>query len=143
MAMLGKPAVVLAFLGGLSTACSTSAAVERRSGPTIVGTIEASDANRLYLATGESERYWVERADITDIDHPGKIGTFIGGTLIVIGGGLLALSPFLSNDCVSDCFLSRRGFAIFVGVPTIVAGISVLLSNLNHYRRSRAMAEPP
>jgi len=85
--MPGKMAVALALLGGLSSACSTSAAVERRSGPTIVGTIEASGANRLYLTTGENERYWAERSDITDIGHPGKIGTFVGGKLILLGAG--------------------------------------------------------
>jgi hypothetical protein len=143
MAMPGKTAVVLGLLSGLSSACSTSAAVERRNGPTLVGTIEASDANRVYLAMGENERYWVDRSDITDIDHPGKIGASVGRNLILLGGGLLALSPFLNNDCVSDCFLSRRGLAIFVGVPTLVAGISVLLTNLAHYRRSVAAAEPP
>jgi hypothetical protein len=138
-----KTAVVIALLSGLTSACSTSAAVERRNGPTLVGTIEASDANRLYLTMGENERYWVDRSDITDIDHPGKIGVSVGRNLILLGGGLLALSPFLSNDCVSDCFLSRRGLAIFVGVPTLVTGISVLLTNLAHYRRSVAAAEPP
>ena len=143
MATPGKTAVVLVLLSGLSSACSTSAAVERRSGPTLVGTIEASDANRLYLTMGENERYWVDRSDITDIDHPGKTGTTVGSMLIVLGGGLLALSPFLSNDCVSDCFLSRRGLALFVGVPTLVTGISVLLTNLAHHRRSVAAAEPP
>jgi len=143
MAMIGKTAVVLALLSGLSLACSTSAAVERRSGPPLVGTIEASDANRLYLTMGENERYWVDRSDITDIDHPGKMGTTVGSTLIVSGGVLLALSPFLSNDCVSDCFMSKSGLALFVGVPTLVAGISVLLTNLAHYRRSVAAAKPP
>ena|SRR5664279_172798 len=139
----GKTVVVLALLSGLSSACSTSAAVERRTGPTLVGTIEASDANRLYLAGSENERYWVDRPDIIDIDHPGKTGIYVGSSLIALGGGLLALSPFLSNDCVSDCFMSRSGLALFVGIPTLVAGISVLLTNLAHYRRSVASAEPP
>ncbi|HEX7508920.1 MAG TPA: hypothetical protein VF550_19260 [Polyangia bacterium] len=142
MAMPGKTAVVLALLLGLSTACSTSAAVERRSGPPLVGTIEDSDANRLYLTLGENERFWVERSDITEIDHPGKTGTVVGGILIPMGVGFLVWSPFLSNECQYDCFLSRRGFAIFAGVSALVSGIPVLLSNLNRFQRSRAAAEP-
>jgi hypothetical protein len=141
--MTSRTAVVLALLSGLGSACSTSAAVERRSGPALVGTIETSDANRLYLAMGENERYWVERSDITDVDHPGKTGIYVGSSVIVLAGGLLALSPFLSNDCVSDCFMSRSGLALFVGVPALVTGISVLLTNLAHYRRSVAAAAPP
>jgi len=84
MAMPCKTAVVIALLSGLTSACSTSAAVERRNGPTLVGTIEASDANRLYLTMGENERYWVDRSDITDIDHPGKIGVSVGRNLILL-----------------------------------------------------------
>jgi hypothetical protein len=141
MAMLGKTAVMLAVMLGLSTACSTSALVERRSGPPLVGTIEASDANRLYLTSGENERYWVERSDITDIDHPGKTGIVVGGMLIPMGVGFVAWSPFLSNECPSDCFLSRRGFAIVAGVSAVVSGIPVLLSNLYRFRRSRVSAE--
>jgi len=143
MATQGKAAIVLALVCGATTACSTAASFERRSGPTMVGTIEASDANRLYLAAGENEHYWVERSDITDIDHPGKTGIFAGGGLILFGGGLLAMSPFLDNDCVSDCFLSRRGLAFFAGVSALVTGLPVLLANLNRYRRSRAAAELP
>jgi hypothetical protein len=139
----GKTVVLFALLSGLSSACSTSAALERRNGPTLVGTIEASDANRLYLAVDENERYWIARSDITDIDHPGKTGIVVGSGLIFFGGGLLALSPFLSNDCVSDCFLSRSGLALFAGIPMLVSGISVLLTNLAHYRHSVAAAKAP
>jgi len=140
--MPGRMAIILALLGGFNSACSTSASIERRNGPTVAGRIDASDANRLYLDAGEDERYWVDRSDIISIDHPGKVGMFVSAGLGAAGVGLLGISPFLNNDCISDCFSSQRGFAIFAGAAALISGLPVLLVNLRNHRRSVAAAEP-
>lgn len=109
----------------------------------MVGTIESSDTNRLYLAVVEGERHWIERSDVTDIEHPGVIGTIGGAILTTLGVGFLAWAPFLRNDCPYDCMASNRGLAIVAGAATLLSGVPVMISNLKRYRRSRAAAEPP
>jgi hypothetical protein len=109
-----------------------------------VGRIDASDAQRLYVSIAEHEHYAVERSDIVDIHHPGKIGMIASGAVGGVGVGFLLLSPFLSDACPgTDCFLSRRDLAFFAGVVTLIASLPVMLANRSVHVRSRWAAEPP
>jgi hypothetical protein len=92
--------VALVLLLALVQGCSTSAAIERKSGPTVVGRIDYSDANRLYVTGDDDGRYSIERADVANIDHPGKIGMVVGAITSGVGVGFLLLAP-LAPDCSS------------------------------------------
>jgi hypothetical protein len=135
----GKAIAAPALLLTLAVGCSTSAAIERRDGPTIVGRIDRSDENRLYVSTSEDERF--------AIDHPGKIGMVIGGITGGIGLGFLALSQLLPDNCAGHtgpgpCW-EQRGISAFFGVAHLLVGLPVLLGNLAVSNRSRSAAAPP
>jgi len=128
--------------------CSTSAAIERRSGPPIVGRIDYSDADRLYVSGDDDQRYAIDRWDVVDIDHPGKIGRVVGGITTGVGGFFLALAPF-ARDCSSrdpnsgpDCW-NLRAMAITVGIGYALVGLPILVRNVVVLSRSRAAAKPP
>jgi hypothetical protein len=127
--------------------CSTSAAVERRNGPTLVGRIDASDVDHLYLTTGSAERFSIERADVVSIDHPGKIGMVIGAVMSGVGLFFLAISPFVRADCGPDyashapCW-NLRTLSVTIGIGYLLAGIPVLSGNFAVNSRSRAAAAP-
>jgi hypothetical protein len=137
------PILVVVLVDG----CSTSAAIERRNGPTIVGRIDRSDAHRLYVTGDDDQRYAIERRDVVDIDHPGKIGRVVGGITTGVGGFFLALAPF-ATDCSSrepgagpDCW-NLRAMAITIGIGYLLVGLPILLRNVSVLARSRAAAEP-
>jgi hypothetical protein len=143
-----RQAVALALVVALATGCSTSAAIERRSGPTIVGRIDRSDADRIYVTTAGDERFAVERTDVVGIDHPGRIGMIVGAVPIGIGLGFLAMSPFLRDGCGADysspspCW-NLRAIAAAIGIGYLLAGVPILLGNLSVNSRSKAAAAPP
>lgn len=137
------PLLVAILLEG----CSTSAAIERRSGPTVVGRIDRSDTNRLYVTGDDDQRYAIERWDVVDIDHPGKIGRVVGGITTGVGGFFLALAPF-ATDCSSrepgagpDCW-NLRAMALTIGIGYLLVGVPILVRNAIVLSRSRAAAEP-
>jgi hypothetical protein len=130
-----RRSVALVLLVGLVEGCSTSAAIERRSGPTIVGHIDYSDANRIYVTGDDDGRYSIERSDVADIDHPGKIGTVVGAITSGVGVGFLLLAPFAPN-CSSqdpthgpDCW-NLRAISAAIGIGYLLAGIPILIGNL-------------
>jgi hypothetical protein len=135
------------LLGVLVWGCSTSAAIERRSGPTVVGRIDYSDAGQLYLTTRNDERFAIERADVVYVDHPGKIGMVIGAVTSGVGLGFLAVSPFLRDGCGPDysspspCW-NLRAISATIGIGYLLAGVPILLGNLAVYSRSQAALKP-
>ena len=139
--------VALFLVAALVEGCSTSAAIERRNGPTVIGRIDHSDANRLYVTGDDDQRYAIERADVVDIDHPGKIGRVVGGITTGVGGFFLALAPF-ATDCSSrapgagpDCW-NLRAMALTIGIGYLLVGVPILVRNIAVLSRSRAAAEP-
>ena len=141
-------AVTLVLLCALVPACSTAAAVERRTGPTLVGKIDHSDADRLYLTTDQDQRFAIERADVVSIDHPGKIGMVIGTITSGIGLVFLAVSPFLRDGCGPDytspspCW-NLRAISATIGLGYLLVGLPVLLGNYAVNSRSQSAAAPP
>jgi hypothetical protein len=123
--------------------CSTSAAIERRSGPTIVGRIDYSDTNRLYVTGDDNGRYSIERSDVANIAHPGKIGTVVGAIISGVGVGFLLLAP-LAPDCSSrdpthgpDCW-NLRAISAAIGIGYLIAGLPILIGNMAVHSRSTA-----
>ena len=77
--------VLLAFLG----ACVSTATITRRSGPTLEACIDRSDQDKVYVSATDGKHYAVDRSDIVDVDHPGKLLMTMG--LVSAGLGLLTL----------------------------------------------------
>jgi hypothetical protein len=143
--------IALVLFVAVVEGCSTSAAIERRSGPTIVGRIDYSDANRLYITGDDDGRYSIERSDVANIDHPGKIGTIIGAITSGVGVGFLLLAP-LAPNCTSrdpthgpDCW-NLRAISAAIGIGYLIAGLPILIGNLAVHSRSKAASaarQPP
>ena len=138
-----RQVVALVLLVALVEGCSTSAAIERRNGPTIVGRIDSSDANRLYVTGDDDGRYSIERSDVANIDHPGKIGMVVGAIISGVGVGFLLLAP-LAHDCSSreptqgpDCW-NLRAISTAIGIGYLLAGLPILIGNLAVHARSTA-----
>jgi hypothetical protein len=138
-----RRSVALVLLVVSMEGCSTSAAIERRSGPTIVGRIDYSDTNRLYVTGDDNGRYSIERSDVANIAHPGKIGTVVGAIISGVGVGFLLLAP-LAPDCSSrdpthgpDCW-NLRAISAAIGIGYLIAGLPILIGNMAVHSRSTA-----
>jgi len=137
--------LLLVFVEG----CSSSAAIERRSGPTIVGRIDYSDANQLYVTGDDGGRYGIDRSDVANIDHPGKIGMVIGAITSGVGVGFLLLAP-LAPNCSSREPAQPDGWcwnvsaiSTAIGIGYLLAGLPILIGNLAvHSRSAMAVAAP-
>ena len=141
------PLVFFGLLGLLvmaSAACSTSAAIQRRSGPDIVGVIDAADTHRLYVTSDEGPRFAIQHDDIVAIDHPGRRSMIVGGILDGVGLGFLGLSFIVHDDCppkAVDC-TGTPAIAAIAGVAALAVGLPIWIHGLVVNRRSRAAAEP-
>jgi hypothetical protein len=139
-----KRAVALILVAAMAAGCSTSAAIERRSGPTIVGRIESSDAYRLYVRGDDGMPYAIERWDVVDIDHPGKVGRYVGGVFTGVGAAFLLLGAAADTDCSSQeggCFDVGYLFGL-VGVTSLLIGLPIWIYNQSVRSRSRAATWP-
>jgi hypothetical protein len=144
-----RQVVASVLLVALVEGCSTSAAIERRSGPTMVGRIDYSDANRLYVTGDDDGRYSIERSDVANIDHPGKIGMVVGAIISGVGVGFLLLAP-LAHDCSSreptqgpECW-NLRAISAAIGIGYLLAGLPILIGNLAvHARSTSALTTRP
>jgi hypothetical protein len=137
-----RRAVALTLVAALAAGCSTSAAIERRSGPTIVGRIESSDPYRLYVRGDDGVPYAIERWDVVDIDHPGKVGRYVGGTFTGIGAAFLLLAAAARDPCPAGGCLDARYLFAFIGVTSLLVGLPVWIYNQSVRSRSRAAAWP-
>lgn len=131
----------LVFAGG---ACSTSAAIERRSGPDIIGVIDAADNHRLYVTSDEGPRLAIERGDIVAIDHPGRNSMIAGGILDGVGLGFLGLAFIVPDRCPPDAVdcTGAPAFAAIAGVTALAVGLPIWIRGLVVNHRSRAAAAP-
>ena len=135
--------IALVLFVAVVEGCSTSAAIERRSGPTIVGRIDYSDANLLYVSGENDERYTIERSDVANIDHPGKTGMVIGAITSGFGVSFLLIAP-LAPNCSNrdlthshDCW-NLRALSAAVGIGYLLVGLPILIGNLAAHSRSTA-----
>jgi hypothetical protein len=139
--------ITVAILVSLATGCSTSAAIERTDGTTLVGKIEGSDQDRLYVSPSEGEHYAVDRTSIARIDHPGRGGMILGTIPIGIGVGFLAVSPLLRSNCgdhdtsPSPCW-NLQAMAVATGLSYLLVGLPILLVSYVHNHRSKQAATP-
>jgi hypothetical protein len=109
-------------------ACTTTATIQRRTGPTLQATIDGSDRTALYVTTPAAERYLVQRSDVVDIAHPGKDLMVVGLGAIAAGGLLWALTLQAQNP--SGFIGIPRAFAaggIAIGLPLTVDGAASYL----------------
>jgi hypothetical protein len=135
------------MLGSLATGCGTSAAIERSDGTTLVGKIEGSDRDWLYVSPSDGERYAVDRANITRIDHPGRTGMILGTIPIGVGLSFLAVSPFLRSNCgdnyssPSPCW-NLQAMAVAAGLSYVLVGLPIVLVSYVRNHRSKMAATP-
>jgi hypothetical protein len=122
--------LALALIASLALGCNTSATIERRSGPAIVGTIEPSDASRL-RAIGDRESWFLDRRDVVHIRHPGAIGVYADLVAILGGTALFAVEGERSN----------YGLAV-LGFGVVLVAAPLWLFDMAVYARSVAAARP-
>ena len=140
-----RQAVALVLLVAVLEGCSSSATIERRNGPTIEGRIDYSDANQLYVTGDDDARYSVERSDVTNIHHPGKVGTVIGAIASGVGVGflLLAYTPGSSDPGHGPDYSNLRALSAAIGVSYLITGLPILIANLAVHARSTSAAATP
>jgi len=135
--------VLVAASLAFSSACA--ATIDRKSGPRILGRIDRSDENQLFVTTPEDDRYTVERSDIVAIDHPGKLSMWTGSGFLAMSLGMFALASVAPSNCGSQgCMINPRGAAIFFGVGIMIESLPFLIGGYSVYSRSvSAAAMPP
>jgi hypothetical protein len=141
-----RQAVALVLLVAVLEGCSSSATIERRNGPTIEGRIDYSDANHLYVTGDDDARTSIERSDVANIHHPGKIGTVFGAIISGVGVGflLLAYTPSSSADPGhGPDYSNLRALSAAVGVSYLITGLPILIANLAVHARSTSAAATP
>jgi hypothetical protein len=128
----------------LSSACA--ATIDRKSGPRIVGRIDRSDENQLFVTTPADDRYTVERSDIVAIDHPGKLSMWLGAGGLLAGAGLTALGLHAASgteNCTTNCPSGFVGIVGAMGIVMILESLPFLIGGYRVYSRSVAAAAMP
>jgi hypothetical protein len=117
-----RGAGILAFAALLSSACggcSQNARISRMRGPAIVGHIDRSDRDNLYVTNLDGARYVVERSDIVDVKHPGG-SEALGGLLGTAACSLLLWVSYAHSDPKNE--------SGFVGIPRAMAALGIAFS---------------
>jgi hypothetical protein len=124
--------------------CGT-ATIERRSGPDIVGRIDVSDANYLYVS-GHDYRYLVARPDVLDISHPGTLSIVIGSIYTGLGAMWLGAS-LMSTESTSSSQTNKgsdwSGMGLVMGIGALAVGLPLLLHGRSVRARSVQAAASP
>jgi hypothetical protein len=123
--------VVVAF-----AACSSTATISRNFGPAYEAEITGSDARSLRVRAQNGYEFVVPREDVTDIDHPGNV-------LLTIGAVVTGMySPFLVSGLAANNGGQDEwsGFVTVMGVMGVAAGLSLALTGLIPYKRSKQAA---
>jgi hypothetical protein len=110
--------VILCFGG-----CSSTATIVRTDAPDNEAEIVSSDAGTLYVRGHNGRIYGINRASVSDIDHPGNVEILVGSILL----GILAIGLAESHDSTSRDDLALIS-ALYAG-----PGLSLLISGLVHY----------
>jgi hypothetical protein len=90
--------LAIAFLCLASSACYGYASIERRSAPILEALIERSDEENLFVTLSEGQEQTVNRADVVDIAHPGKV-RLTTGMMIAAAGVSLLIYGLVHNPC--------------------------------------------
>lgn len=128
--------LLLAALAG----CSRSAQIERTDGTTVEGRILGGDHATLEVETDDGI-VRVDRAVITDIDHPGNVWLTLAliptaiGTAFVIGG----LTASGGDGLIGD----TGAFFMLFGAPYLVLGLPPLIWGASTWGSSRSRSSRP
>ena len=133
-----RPAIaLLPFLA--SSSCYAYASIERRSGATLEARIDRSDSENLYVTPEDGPQQAVNRADVLDIGHPGKV-RIASGTMIVAAGASMLIYGLLYPSCrgartpQEDCGWDfGKLMRTQLGVFGLVAGGALTTSGLLAY----------
>jgi hypothetical protein len=127
-----------------SSACFRNARIERQSAPTLEAQIDRSDSENLFVTSSEGQEQSISRADVVDIDHPGKI-RLATGMMSTTGGAALLIYGLVHQPCtrgVDTCDYSGNLMAIVSAIPLLVGGVVLAASGGLTYHRSVAASNP-
>lgn len=131
----GYQTLATALATTLCVGCGSTAIVTTRDGELIEGVIDAGGERTLILKTGGGARVRVQRAEITDIDHPGNVAATIGVLMTIYGAANAVLGT-------SQC--TEKGAAFCIGVYTpLTVGITLAVYGLATHSTSAAAASRP
>jgi hypothetical protein len=125
-----------------SSSCYGYASIERRSGATLEAQIDRSDSENLYVTLDDGQQQAVNRADVLDIGHPGKV-RIASGAIIVVAGASMLIYGLLHPSCAGtrtpqeDCGFDFGKLAwIQLGVLGLVSGSALTTAGLFAYDNS-------
>lgn len=128
--------ILLTALAG----CSRSAQIERTDGTTVEGRILGGDHTALEVETDDGI-VRVDRAAITDIDHPGNVWLTLAliptaiGAAFVIGG----LTTSGGDGLIGD----TGAFFMLFGAPYLAIGLPPLIWGASTWGSSRSRSSRP
>lgn len=134
----------LAVLTSLALMGCATATIHRRGQHDLEGAIQSSNAQFVYVRTGDGQVVAVPRADIAEVDHPGNVAAVVGGVFaggavgLVVGGGVAghaADGARQGDGDVTGGLLAVSGIAI--GIPALVT----TLAGLGVWGHSKRAAE--
>ena len=125
-----------------SSSCYGYASIERRSGATLVAQIDRSDSENLYVTLEDGQQQAVNRADVLNISHPGKV-RIASGTIIAAAGLSMLIYGLLYPSCTGtrtpqeDCgFDVGKLVWIQLGALGLVSGGALTSAGLFAYDNS-------
>ncbi len=138
--------LAIALLCLSSSACFRYARIERRSAPTLEARIDRSDGENLYVTSSEGQEQTVSRADVVDVDHPGKV-RLTTGMLMLAGGAAMLIYGLVHQPCnpgpLNDtCNYSENLMLIVSSFPLLVGGCVLATSGGLTYHDSVTAARP-
>lgn len=120
-------------LAALVTGCGLAATISRPGAPTIEGRIVESDENMIYVETKQGVTP-IDRASISDIDHPGNVAAVIGAVVSAYGAANIAVG-------VPQCSDQGPAFCVGVFAPAAI-GVPVMLWGLGAWAMSKSAETP-
>lgn len=109
----------------VAAGCRSTATITRPDGMPVRAQIVASDANGLVIrneADGSISR--MERADVNEVSHPGKLVMLSGAGLLGIWGALFAVSPPFRQELIhgphGDVWVMALPITLAITIPAAI-----------------------
>jgi hypothetical protein len=128
--------------------CFGYARIERRSATALEARIERSDSEKLFVTSGEGKEETVNRGDVVDIDHPGKVRLTLG-TMIAAAGAAMLIYGLAREPCRTSHPGSGEGceeaflnwILIMDGAAALLGGSALAITGGFAYHNSTTATE--
>ena len=137
-------ALAIAFLCFSASGCFRYARIERKSSATLEAQIDRSDSEKIFITSSEGQEQTINRSDVVDIDHPGKV-RLTTGMLAIAGGAAMLIYGLVHQPCgggTDVCDYSGKVMPIVFAVPLLVGGGALVTSGGLAYHTSVTAAKP-